>query len=68
MKHEVRTNNFHRTGKTVVIDGYARARAVKIFCTECLGFEDHPKDCTANLCPLFPFRGKSTLAYDGESE
>ena len=67
MKHKVRTKEFTSTKKVVEIDGYARAKAIKIFCTECLGYEDHPKTCTAPLCPLFPFRGKSQASYvEGE--
>ena len=40
---------------------YGRKLAIRLFCTECLGWEDNPRDCTAPLCPLYPFRG-STLA------
>lgn len=39
--------------------------AIRAFCTECMGWDGHPKDCTSTLCPLFPFRGKS-LAYRGK--
>jgi hypothetical protein len=30
----------------------------------CLGFEENPKNCTSRMCPLYPFRGKTLLAYD----
>jgi len=41
-----------------------RSLAIRAFCTECLGFgEDHPKNCTSINCPLYPFRGKTELAY-----
>ncbi len=40
-----------------------RAKAIKLFCTECLGYETHPKDCTHTLCPLYPYRGKSLAAH-----
>ena len=53
MKHTVR----HRNGKTTVIDNYTRGKAIKLMCSECMGFESHPKDCTDPLCPLFPYRG-----------
>ena len=66
MKHTVRTKDYTSTKKVVEIDAYARAKAIKVFCTECLGYEDHPSDCTAFLCPLFPFRGKSHAAYTDE--
>jgi len=38
-----------------------RKLAIRLFCTECLGWGDDPATCTAPLCPLYPFRGK-TLA------
>ena len=50
------------TGKTKEVE-LTRDLAIRSFCTECLGYEDHPRICTAPLCPLFPFRGKSLLAF-----
>jgi len=50
--HTVRTRDGGR--KTLK---YGRKQAILLFCTECLGWEDHPKTCTAPLCPLYPFRG-----------
>ena len=38
-----------------------RKLAMSAFCTQCLGFEEDPANCTAVHCPLFPFRAK-TLA------
>lgn len=55
-KHTIRTQD----GGTITLD-YARSQAIKLHCTECLGWETHPQKCTATLCPLFPFRGQ-TLA------
>lgn len=40
-----------------------RGRAIKAMCTECMGFEAHPKECTSTLCPLFPWRGKIRLSW-----
>jgi hypothetical protein len=40
-----------------------RATAIKVFCTECMGWDSNPKECTAQNCALFPFRGKSQLAF-----
>jgi hypothetical protein len=37
-----------------------RKSAIAAQCTECMG-DDHPINCTAYLCPLWPFRAK-TLA------
>ena len=42
-----------------------RKLAVRLFCTECLGWVDDPKDCTATLCPLFPFRGRTQASLKG---
>jgi hypothetical protein len=36
-----------------------RTKAIKIHCTECCGYEYHPKECEIKLCPLWLFRGKS---------
>lgn len=67
MKHTIRTRNYTTTKKVVTIEPYTRSRAIKAFCTECLGYEDHPKYCETKLCPLLPYRGKTTLAYvEGE--
>lgn len=46
----------HKDGGTLTLDGYTRGMAIKLACTECMGFEAHPKDCTSELCPLYPFR------------
>ena len=43
-----------------------RKLAVQAFCTECLGWEDEPRDCTAALCPLYPFRGKTLATQKGK--
>tara|TARA_B100000424_G_scaffold161737_1_gene123873 strand:- start:298 stop:483 length:186 start_codon:yes stop_codon:yes gene_type:complete len=36
-----------------------RSAAIKAFCTECLGWTMHPKDCISYTCALYPFRGKT---------
>ena len=61
-RHTIRT----RDGGTKEVDIH-RARAIKIHCTECMGWDEHPKECTSTKCALFPFRGKSTLAINGYS-
>lgn len=58
--HTVRARSIN---ETVEIKNYTRGKAIKIFCTECLGWGDHPNDCTSTLCPLFPFRGRTLMAY-----
>lgn len=61
MKHTIRSKD----GQFKTIEKYGRALAVKAMCTECAGWgEFHPKDCTDNFCPLFPYRGKSLVAYE----
>ncbi len=42
-----------------------RKLAISCFCTECLGWEDNPSDCTAPLCPLYPFRSKTLRTQKG---
>ena len=63
---EEKTNLSHTVlcadGKTKVINNYQRALAIKLFCVNCLGWEEHPKDCTDKFCPLYPFRGKTILS------
>jgi len=53
--HTVRTP----AGGVRTFKPYTRGFAIKAFCTECLGFDGDPADCTATLCPLFPFRGRT---------
>ena len=43
-----------------------RMLAIRLMCTECLGWGDDPKDCTASLCPLFPFRGRTRASQRGK--
>jgi hypothetical protein len=43
-----------------------RGLAIRLFCTECLGWEGNPKsDCTSRRCPLYPFRGYTRAAQKG---
>lgn len=56
-QHTVRT----RDGGTVTLT-VNRGAAIKLMCTECLGWDTHPRDCTAKLCPLYPFRGLTTAS------
>ncbi len=55
--HTVRT----RDGYTKALIPYTRAKAIKVYCTECLGWDLHPRACTDTQCPLFPFRGQSMV-------
>ena len=58
IKHTIK----RKFGGLMVVEGYIRSLAIRIMCTECMGWETHPKECTSNTCPLFPFRGKSEKA------
>lgn len=40
-----------------------RGIAIKIYCTECCGYEYNPKECDIKTCALWPFRGKSLAAF-----
>lgn len=42
-----------------------RKRAQNIFCTQCLGFETHPEDCTSVFCPHYPFRKRTLACHEG---
>lgn len=52
VSHTIRT----RDGGTLTMR-YSRKMAILLCCTECLGWEQDPKDCTSLMCPLWPFRG-----------
>lgn len=64
-EHTIRS----RDGKTVTIKNYHRSRAIKLFCSECLGWENNPVEtCSSPLCPIYPFRGRSLLSQRGNDE
>jgi len=45
-----------------------RKQAILLMCTECLGWEHHPKDCPCTLCPLYPFRGITLASQRGDGK
>lgn len=61
MLHTVRTKD----GGSKAIN-ITRGKAIKLFCTECMGWEGDPKACTAKLCPLYPYRGKTLATHRGD--
>ena len=62
MKHTIRINGEEVEG-TKTIEPYTRGLAIKVMCTECMGYEGSPqKDCTSERCPLYPYRGKTRIA------
>lgn len=45
-------------GKFKQIDNFSMPKAIKIKCTDCMGYECDPrKECTDKKCALYPFRG-----------
>lgn len=59
VKHTIRDNK----GGSIEVE-ISRPQAIKVMCTECLGFgEENPRNCTDKLCPLWPWRGKSLVAW-----
>ena len=64
--HTVRINGDERN-TTLTIEKYTRNLAIKLMCTECLGYETNPKECTSPKCPLFPFRKMTYVAYDKDA-
>ena len=61
--HTVKTMD----GGTLEVPGLTRALAIKLLCTECLGWEGDPKECTAVHCPVFPFRGRTRLSRGADA-
>lgn len=59
--HTVRTAD----GRHTVLR-LTRKLAMAAMCTECLGFEENPADCTSVLCPLYPFRAKTLRTRRGD--
>lgn len=60
MTHTIR----HGDGGTIEIKNYTRTLAIKLMCSECMGFESDVKGCTDFKCPLFPFRGKKICTFN----
>lgn len=56
-KHTIR----HADGGTITIENYSRTKAIRLMCSECMGFESDTKGCTDFKCPLFPYRGEKTI-------
>jgi len=52
VKHIIRDKN----GKLVIVK-LTFAKAIKLFCIECMGFSQQDvKNCTSVLCPLFKYK------------
>lgn len=47
----------HKDGGTVTINNYSMAKAIKLWCSECEGFETDPRQCDYKLCPFYPYKG-----------
>ena len=59
-KHTIRTSENGRIELEI-----HPSLAIKLKCMDCLGYEGNPKDCTATLCPLYPFRGRTLRSMHG---
>jgi hypothetical protein len=57
-KHTIR--GFGGNGTVEVV--LNRQTAIKAQCTECMGYESDPKECTSKLCSLWPWRGKTLVS------
>ena len=63
VNHEVMTME----RKPFLVEGLTPKLAIKIFCTQCFGYEGNPKKlCTSKYCPLFPFRGQTRVARSSD--
>lgn len=47
----------HKDGGTVKVNNYSMAKAIKICCVDCMGYESDPRTCVDKLCPFFPYKG-----------
>ena len=71
-KKKARSGSVYHTVRTA--DGrykelkLTRKLAMSAMCTECMGFEGNPADCTSKFCPLFPFRVKTLETQRGTIE
>ncbi len=57
LKHKIK----HKDGTEISVS-LTRGKAIKIFCTQCCGYEYHPSECEITDCALWPYRGKSLVA------
>lgn len=51
----------HADEGTITLNSFTKDKAIKCMCSECMGFEERPEDCTDFKCPLFPYRGTTLL-------
>jgi len=63
IKHTIRTKD----GGTKTLK-LGRSLAMALMCTECMGWEENPSECSVPLCPLFPWRVRSRAGYEGDGE
>lgn len=63
-KHAIRAAD----GGIVTISRLSRTQAMAAMCSECLGWEDNPADCTDLLCPLWPWRARTRLTVKSDED
>lgn len=63
-----RTHTMRTADEGTITLKVSRKLVMAAFCTECLGFEGDPRDCTAPLCPLYPYRIGTQTTLTGDPE
>lgn len=58
----------NRKGNIISIPRLSRSDAIKLFCTQCLGYENHPKDCKVDTCPLYFYRGITRIGQISDEQ
>ena len=43
-----------------------KKQAIQAHCTECMGFEENPINCTSFACSLYPYRGRTLRTRTGD--
>ena len=63
---KVRKHTMRTADEGTITLKVSRKLAMSAFCTECLGWEGDPQDCTSPLCPLYPYRVKTQTTIKGD--
>lgn len=49
-----------------LIARFTKKQAIQAHCTECMGFEENPINCTSFTCSLYPYRGRTLRTRTGD--
>lgn len=52
-------------GKYLIVR-LTKKQAIQAHCTECMGFEENPINCTSFACSLYPYRGRTLRTRTGD--